>query len=73
MNHHHVSLLLPQQVVLVTEFLSGGELFERVSSEHFTLTEAECTQFVSQICQGVEYLHKKEWRTKTRLADSEPR
>ena len=48
------------EVVLVTEFLSGGELFERVSSEQFTLTEAECTQFVSQICQGVEFLHKKE-------------
>ena len=46
------------QVVLVTELLSGGELFERVvADDEFNLTEAECVLFLRQICEGVAYLH----------------
>ena len=45
------------ETVIVTEYLSGGELFEKVSSEDFSLTELEGSEFVSQICQGVSYLH----------------
>ena len=40
-------------------FFSGGELFERVVAEDFDLTEAECVDFLRQICSGVEYLHGK--------------
>ena len=47
------------EMVLLTEFLSGGELFERVASEEFNLTEAECVQFVRQICEGVKYIHEQ--------------
>ncbi len=47
------------ELVLLTEFLSGGELFERVAAEQFDLTEAECVLFTRQICRGVQYLHEK--------------
>ena len=45
------------ETVIVTEYLSGGELFEKVSSDDFHLTELECITFISQICHGVAYLH----------------
>ena len=41
------------EVILVTEYLAGGELFERVVDEDFDLTESQCVLFVRQICQGV--------------------
>ena len=45
------------ETIIITEVLSGGELFEKVSSTEFTLAEAEGAQFVKQICQGVAYIH----------------
>lgn len=47
------------EVILVTEFLAGGELFERVVDEEFALTEADCVLFLRQICQGLLYLHHR--------------
>ncbi|XP_064465871.1 myosin light chain kinase, smooth muscle-like [Ornithodoros turicata] len=49
----------PRQMVLVTEFVSGGELFERVIADDFVLTERDCVLFVRQICSGVAYMHQK--------------
>ena len=45
------------EVIVITEYLSGGELFEKVADEDFTLTEADCCVFLRQICLGVQYLH----------------
>ena len=45
-------------MVIITEFLNGGELFDRVATEDFELTEQDCCLFMRQICRGVEYLHK---------------
>ena len=47
-----------KEVIVVTEYLSGGELFEKVASEDYNLTESECIKFMHQICEGVAYLHK---------------
>ncbi|XP_022161453.1 uncharacterized protein LOC111027387 isoform X2 [Myzus persicae] len=49
----------PREVVLVTEYISGGELFERVVADDFTLTEKDCILFTRQICEGVDYMHKQ--------------
>ena len=46
------------EVIVVTEFLSGGELFEKVASEDYNLTESECIKFMHQIISGVAYLHQ---------------
>lgn len=39
--------------------ISGGELFERVVADDFTLTEKDCILFMRQICEGVDYMHKQ--------------
>ncbi|XP_057334928.1 titin-like isoform X2 [Microplitis mediator] len=47
----------PKEMIMVTEYISGGELFERVVADDFTLTEKDSILFVRQICLGVEYMH----------------
>uniref|UniRef100_A0A8C2YR50 Myosin light chain kinase, smooth muscle n=1 Tax=Chinchilla lanigera TaxID=34839 RepID=A0A8C2YR50_CHILA len=46
-------------IVMVLEIVSGGELFERIIDEDFELTERECIQYMRQISEGVEYIHKQ--------------
>lgn len=48
-----------KEMCLVLELIEGGELFERVISDDFILTEKACSIFVRQICEGVEYMHTK--------------
>lgn len=48
----------PREIVMVTEYISGGELFERVVADDFTLTERDSILFMRQICEGVEYMHQ---------------
>ena len=40
------------EVVVVTEYLSGGELFEKVASDDYNLTETKCIGFMYQICES---------------------
>jgi len=49
----------PSEVILVMEYLDGGELFERVADDDFNLTESDCCLFMRQICRGVQYLHNQ--------------
>ena len=37
------------QSVILTEYLIGGELFERISSKDYNLTEVKCRVFVKQV------------------------
>lgn len=46
------------QSVLVTEYLCGGDLAERVTRPDFVLNESKCKRFIRQICLGLEYIHK---------------
>ncbi|XP_062571039.1 myosin light chain kinase, smooth muscle-like isoform X2 [Saccostrea cucullata] len=48
-----------RSVVLVMEYVSGGELFDRVADEDLELTECDCVHFMRQICQGLQYMHLK--------------
>ncbi|KAJ4429626.1 hypothetical protein ANN_21827 [Periplaneta americana] len=48
----------PREMVMVMEYISGGELFERVVADDFTLTERDCILFMRQICEGVDYMHQ---------------
>lgn len=51
---------LISQLIATTNFsITGGELFERVVADDFTLTEWDCILFMRQICEGVEYMHSK--------------
>jgi len=46
-----------QSIIIVMEYVDGGELFMKISQDEYSLTEANCANFISQICHGVEYLH----------------
>ena len=48
----------PKQMCLVLELINGGELFERVIDESFTLTERLCELYIMQICEGLHFMHK---------------
>ncbi|GFY59997.1 myosin light chain kinase, smooth muscle [Trichonephila inaurata madagascariensis] len=47
-----------RNMIMVMEYISGGELFERVIADDFVLTELDCILFMRQICDGVAYMHK---------------
>ena len=51
----------PGEIVLVMEYLDGGDLFQKVADEDFAfpVTEAVCSNFLRQICIGLQYLHSK--------------
>ncbi|XP_034478596.1 myosin light chain kinase, smooth muscle-like isoform X2 [Drosophila innubila] len=46
-----------REIVMVMEYITGGELFERVVADDFTLTELDCILFLRQVCEGVAYMH----------------
>ncbi|KAL1250200.1 hypothetical protein QQF64_021205 [Cirrhinus molitorella] len=46
------------QVVLILEYVEGGELFERIVDESCPLTEVDAMVFIKQICEGVQYMHQ---------------
>lgn len=39
--------------------VEGGELFDRVLDENFVLTDRVCAIFVRQICEAMDYIHRK--------------
>ncbi|VDO31105.1 unnamed protein product [Onchocerca flexuosa] len=46
-------------VVLIMEIVSGGELFDRVVDENYILTELAVVMIVCQICEAISYIHSK--------------
>ncbi|XP_069463167.1 myosin light chain kinase 3 [Ambystoma mexicanum] len=44
---------------LIMEYVDGGELFDRIADENYTLTELDAILFARQICEGVYYLHQQ--------------
>ena len=40
--------------------LQGGELFSRVGSKNYELTEEKCKKFVVEIVKGLNYVHSQE-------------
>lgn len=48
-----------QQSVILTEYLEGGELFQRISSADYHLTEAKCRDFTRQILKAIDFIHSK--------------
>ncbi|CAG2161698.1 unnamed protein product [Oppiella nova] len=67
MNHlHHAKLIRlhdafedDDEMVLIYEFMSGGELFERITDEGYKMSEAEAQHYVRQIIEGVRHMHEK--------------
>ncbi|MED6251183.1 hypothetical protein ATANTOWER_024796 [Ataeniobius toweri] len=45
-------------LILVLEYVGGGELFDRIIDENYTLMELDAVVFIRQICEGLQYMHK---------------
>lgn len=39
--------------------LSGGELFERITAEGYTMSESEVINYMRQICEAIKHMHEK--------------
>lgn len=48
-----------EQSVILTEYLQGGELFQKISAKDYQLTEAKCRDFFRQVVKGVEFIHSR--------------
>ncbi|CAG9531666.1 unnamed protein product [Cercopithifilaria johnstoni] len=46
-------------VVLIMEIVTGGELFDRVVDENYILTELAVVMIVCQLCEAISYIHSK--------------
>lgn len=38
--------------------VGGGELFDRIIDENYTLMELDAVVFIRQICEGLQHMHK---------------
>uniref|UniRef100_UPI00398E7F6D myosin light chain kinase, smooth muscle-like n=1 Tax=Pristiophorus japonicus TaxID=55135 RepID=UPI00398E7F6D len=47
------------EIVMVMEYISGGELFERIVGEDFELTEPICVLYMCQILEGLRFMHQQ--------------
>ncbi|XP_061680018.1 myosin light chain kinase family member 4 isoform X2 [Syngnathoides biaculeatus] len=45
-------------IILVMEYVEGGELFDRIIDENCNLTEFDTVLFIHQICEGLQYMHR---------------
>uniref|UniRef100_A0A0B7BN15 Uncharacterized protein n=1 Tax=Arion vulgaris TaxID=1028688 RepID=A0A0B7BN15_9EUPU len=46
------------EMVLILEFLSGGELFDRIAAEDYKMSEAEVINYMRQACEGLKHMHE---------------
>lgn len=47
------------EMILIYEFMAGGELFERITDDNYKMSEAEVINYMRQICEGVKHMHEK--------------
>ncbi|XP_014740333.1 PREDICTED: myosin light chain kinase, smooth muscle-like isoform X3 [Sturnus vulgaris] len=47
----------PTELVMVMEYVAGGELFERIVDDDFEHTEPSSAQYVQQILEGLQFMH----------------
>ncbi|XP_018615868.2 myosin light chain kinase family member 4 [Scleropages formosus] len=45
-------------IILVMEYVDGGELFDRIIDESYNLTELDTVLFIKQISEGLRYMHQ---------------
>ncbi|CAI5451947.1 unnamed protein product [Caenorhabditis angaria] len=64
---HHDKLLnlheafdMGNEMVLIEEFVSGGELFEKILEDDSLMSEEEVRDYMHQILLGVQHMHKNQ-------------
>lgn len=49
----------PKVISRLSFSLSGGELFDRVADETYTMTESEVVRYIRQVCEGLRHMHEQ--------------
>uniref|UniRef100_A0A8C1VAB0 Myosin, light chain kinase 5 n=1 Tax=Cyprinus carpio TaxID=7962 RepID=A0A8C1VAB0_CYPCA len=49
----------PSEIVMILEYIAGGELFERIVDENLEHTEPNIVNYMRQILEGIQYIHSK--------------
>ncbi|XP_029312068.1 myosin light chain kinase, smooth muscle-like isoform X2 [Cottoperca gobio] len=47
------------EMVMVLDYIAGGELFERIVDDNFEHTEPTSARYMQQILEGMQYVHKQ--------------
>ncbi|KAL2078473.1 hypothetical protein ACEWY4_026158 [Coilia grayii] len=47
------------EIVMIMEYIAGGELFERIMDDSFEYTEPTSVRYMQQILEGMQYMHQK--------------
>uniref|UniRef100_A0A1I8J9R7 non-specific serine/threonine protein kinase n=1 Tax=Macrostomum lignano TaxID=282301 RepID=A0A1I8J9R7_9PLAT len=48
-----------KEMVLIMEFLSGGEVFDRIADNTYKMSEAEVVNYIRQVCEGLKHMHEQ--------------
>lgn len=57
----HESFDSPEELVMIYEFISGVDIFERIGTANFELNERVIVNYIRQICEALEFLHSKSY------------
>uniref|UniRef100_A0A669CC23 Protein kinase domain-containing protein n=1 Tax=Oreochromis niloticus TaxID=8128 RepID=A0A669CC23_ORENI len=57
----HESFDSPEELVMIYDFISGVDIFERLSIAEFELNEREIVNYIRQVCSALEFLHAQSY------------
>lgn len=57
----HESFDSPEELVMIYDFISGVDIFERLNTAEFELNEREIVNYMRQICSALEFLHTQSY------------
>uniref|UniRef100_A0A7N8Y6E0 Uncharacterized protein n=1 Tax=Mastacembelus armatus TaxID=205130 RepID=A0A7N8Y6E0_9TELE len=46
-----------EEIILIYEFISGVDIFERLGTSNFELTEQEIVRYLRQVCSALKFMH----------------
>uniref|UniRef100_A0A4W5MQ77 Protein kinase domain-containing protein n=1 Tax=Hucho hucho TaxID=62062 RepID=A0A4W5MQ77_9TELE len=55
----HESFDSTEELVIIYDFVSGQDIFERLGTADFELNEREIANYIRQVCEALEFLHDK--------------
>lgn len=57
----HESFESPEELVMIFDFISGHDIFERLNTPEFELSEREIANYIRQVCSALEFLHSQRY------------
>lgn len=48
-----------EEIILIFEFISGVDIFERLGTSNFELSEQEIVRYLRQVCSALKFLHSQ--------------